>query len=33
MLANESLHCIAARLRFGINPKSLVWAARGERRR
>jgi len=33
MLANESLHRIAARLRFGINVKGHVWAARGDRGR
>jgi hypothetical protein len=27
--ANEARHRIAARLRFGMNLKSLVWAARG----
>jgi hypothetical protein len=32
-VANYPLHRIAARLRFGMKLKSLVWAARGERLR
>lgn len=30
---NEALHRIAARLRFGVNLKGRVWAARGARAR
>ena len=29
----NSFHRIAARLRFGMNLKSLIWAARGDRER
>jgi hypothetical protein len=30
MRANQPLHRIAARLRFGVNMNSLVWAANGD---
>ena len=30
VLANKALHRIAALLRFGMNVKGLIWAARGE---
>jgi hypothetical protein len=31
LMSNHPVHVTTARLRFGMKPKSLVWAATGER--